>query len=221
MEGIFFAGETVDSSYSEFLLHLKNICLAFSLYFGITYLIFYFRIPSNFISFEHTFISILSVFLILFNDPLSLITLMYPNYITLSLSTVQLMSFLSLLIVFWVIMMERIHKETIMLKTYLLSKNKIILYCLIGLLMNISGVAMNLQFKYYPGFHINSEYPITYQLLMFFSALMIGFILIKLLYSSYWTIRKWNKIIPRHKFFFLFSFYFILLILFLIVSSFY
>lgn len=48
---------------------LRLFCLILSVSFGIAYLIFLKNIPSNLRTFEHKYLGLISVFLILFNNP--------------------------------------------------------------------------------------------------------------------------------------------------------
>ena len=62
-------------------------------------------------TFEHKAIFVISIGLILFNDPLSIVSL-YTHSIALNIFTSLTSSiFITLLIYLWIIMLERIHKE--------------------------------------------------------------------------------------------------------------
>lgn len=128
--------------------------------------------------------------------------------------------YLSLVILFWTIMMQRIHKETILLRTNLLNNKSFAIFGIIFIMMYTYTLCLNYYTKYYPGFHMNSEHPKLfklYQALCIF--IIIGFIAL-FLYSVAKVFKNWNRLIPRHKFFFIFSFYFIVIFIGLILSFF-
>ena len=65
--------------YTDFLLSLRYTFLILSIIFGIIYLIFFFKMPNPIKTFEHKYIALLSISLILFNDPFYAITIYNAN----------------------------------------------------------------------------------------------------------------------------------------------
>lgn len=129
--------------------------------------------------------------------------------------------YLSLLFLFWFIMMERIYKETIMIKTNLLNSRNIIVFCLIFLLLCLFNILINILFKIDPGFHFNTKYPQLYKIYIFVCAIVLLFFLGLIIISTIKILKNWNKIIPRHRFFFVFTFYFIMILFLFLVVLFY
>lgn len=220
INGINFYAKTIDKNFIQFLLLLRLVCLVVSTIFGISYLMFLQKIPRVLRTFEHEYIAVLSIFLVFFNNPFYGFALIHNNLLSILVGNILVISFLSLVIFFWYLMMQRIHKETIMIGTNLVNKKNKAIFLVIYLLLLFYSLAINLLSKYYPGLHLDSEFPklyIAYQV----SCLVVSTIILSLIiYGMFKVYRNWNKIIPRHKFFFIFSLYFILIFFLLILSFF-
>ncbi len=100
-----------------------------------------------------------------------------------------------------------------------MNKANISLFMFIVIILSVSSYIVIIFSKYDPGFHLNAEYPLIFKIFLSFVILIAFILLLLFLYNSYYIFKSWNKLIPRHKFFSLFSFYFILVMFFLIISG--
>lgn len=116
--------------------------------------------------------------------------------------------------------MIRIHKENVMITTNLLNKKTKIISILIFLLMFFYSLLVNYFNKVNPGFHIDAEYPKIFKFYISLCTILCFGILGLIIYSIWKVYKNWNKIIPRHKFFFIFSLYFIIIFFMLGLSFF-
>ena len=123
---------------------MRYICLGFSIFFGFGYFVFFSKVPKNLLTFEHYYIGLLSIALVLFNDPLYAISLLRNEIYLTIISNFFIVIFLSLLIFFWVIMMQRIIKETVMIKTELLNCANILFFVVLFFILIATTFATNI-----------------------------------------------------------------------------
>ena len=71
----------------------------------------------------------------------------------------------------------------------------------------------------YPAIHINLDYPFVYDFFRFLLIIFILFFVLHFVFNSFKIIKRWNLIINRNKFFYLFSLYFIIFLVFSIVIT--
>lgn len=71
-----FQAKTIDWKYIQFLILLRFICLIISTISGFIYLSFLKNVPNDISTFEHKYIAVLSLSLVLFNNPFSGISLL-------------------------------------------------------------------------------------------------------------------------------------------------
>ena len=81
----------------------------------IFYGLFFIRIPKNLRTFEHKYILLLSVSLVIFNDPFYLLTIYKAGPTMAFFSTFFVVQFITFLIIFWVVMIRRRKKLEIFL----------------------------------------------------------------------------------------------------------
>lgn len=208
--GVYFSVFVVSEKYTRFLMILRYTFLALSILMGVFYLIFFIRIPPLARTFEHKAIAILSVLLIFFNDPFYYLTIYKVSKYLAVLSSLQVIVFLSFLIFFWAVMLQRIHKEKVSLDTLLINKYSIGVGLVTFTLYMIVGVIGSLAVRWDPGFHARQDYPTVYDafliiLIVYAVSLLLGF-----LYNSFQIFKEWNKIIQRHRIFYYLSIYFII-----------
>ena len=75
LKGIIFNAKVVSIKYTNFLITLRYTFFAISILGLIFYSLFFCNIPKNLRTFEHKYIMVLSVSLVVFNDPFYLITI--------------------------------------------------------------------------------------------------------------------------------------------------
>lgn len=85
VEGMYLHSKTVSKNYTIFVFWLRYIFVLISLISGIIYLIFYFKTPKEIRTFEHSFIALLSISIILFNNPLHALQIYSPSTFIISL----------------------------------------------------------------------------------------------------------------------------------------
>lgn len=106
-----FSAVTANSRYTMFLLLLRYSLFIVSVLMGSRYFKFYWAMNNFMKTFEHKAIFWLSIFLIFFNDPFYAATILKSNLVFSILSTLFVCVFLSFMILFWIVMLQRIHRE--------------------------------------------------------------------------------------------------------------
>ena len=106
-----FSAVTANSRYTMFLLLLRYSLFLISVLMGSRYFKLYWSMNNFVKTFEHRAIFWLSIFLIFFNDPFYAATILKSNLFFSVLSTLFVCVFISFLILFWIVMLQRIHKE--------------------------------------------------------------------------------------------------------------
>lgn len=103
--------QTTDSVYILSLAALRYAFLGFSLVSCIVYFVFYVRTKRILRTFEHTMILVLSVSVVLFNDPLNLPALTNPSVPMTVFSTICLTQFFSVLALFMLGLTQKLRYE--------------------------------------------------------------------------------------------------------------
>lgn len=107
---MFFVNRS-NPSFTFFLLVVRYWLLGIALIgFGF-YLNFYLNSSKTNLTFEHHYIMILSIGLLMMNDPLSAATILIGTPVFVVFSTIYVTLFLSLILFFWTLMYTRIHSE--------------------------------------------------------------------------------------------------------------
>jgi hypothetical protein len=145
------------SAYINFLLLIRYLCLIVSAVGLAYYASFYTRIPVELVSFEHQFILVLSIGLVLFNDPFYAITLLLPNAFFAFFSTVFVTGFIAMLIFFWMIMFERMSKEPVSLGTQLVQIKNVLPVGLLFFFITVIGMSATILTRFNPGMHLYDE----------------------------------------------------------------
>ena len=178
------------------------------------------QIPTNLRTFEHLYIGLLSLSLILFNNPIYGFIVVKNTTFFNFLGDTFIILYFSMLILFWIVMMDRIYKETILLRTKLLNRRNMAIFGMIFFVMLIYTIMLNYFNKYQPGFHFDNEYPIIFKVYQSICFMILLTFTAIFMWSVVKIFKNWNKLIPRHKFFFIFSFYFIIIFIGLTISFF-
>lgn len=106
-----FTAVTANSKYTMFLLLLRYSLFLLSVIMGSRYFKTYWSLNKFVRTFEHKAIFWMSIFLILFNDPFYAATILKANIFFSVLSTLFVCIFLTSLILFWIVMLQRMHRE--------------------------------------------------------------------------------------------------------------
>lgn len=124
-ESFTFTTVTANSKYTMFLLLLRYSLFIISVLMSSRYFKVYWSLNKLVRTFEHRAIFWLSILLIFFNDPFYAATILKSNLFFSILSTLFVCAFLSYMILFWVIMLQRIHREPATPETKLLDNKSI------------------------------------------------------------------------------------------------
>ena len=117
----------VNSKYTLMIMGLKFVFFLISVILGIVYIRFFRKMNSFIKTFEHRMIYALSILLIMFNDPLTVLEVFKPSMFFLVLESFSISIFVTALIVFWIVMIKRIHSEATTPETKLI-KNKLTIF---------------------------------------------------------------------------------------------
>ena len=221
IKGVRFFAKTQNPAYTTFLIALRYTCLAISTVFLIFYYLFYRSIKPEYKTFEHKFIFILSIAVLFFNDPLYAATILKSNTCLSVLSSLFVVSFITLLLVFWIIMMQRIPRESIRINTEMINIKNIILGGAIFIMLSIIVCYASIIVRFDPAYHVEYEYPTAYMVLLILVIITFIILLLLFFFNAYRIFKTWSKVIPRHKFFFTFSFYFVITLFFMVSSGLY
>lgn len=107
-DGIYFTIKIGNSKYNLFVVFLRGFTMILSIIGLINFIVQYRQIPSTFSKFEHNRILILSIFLVLFNDPLYFIVVLRPSVFWDVYSTIVVQFFYFELLLFWIKMTWKI-----------------------------------------------------------------------------------------------------------------
>ena len=118
-------------------------------------------------------------------------------------------------------MIRRIHKEPVRVGTKLLDRYSLIIGLLGFVLYLTTGVTASMVYRFNPGFHANTEYPIVYKIFIIFLIIYGVILIILLLFNTYKIFKTWKKNIPRHKVFFTLSFYFFFAMFLISIAGYY
>jgi len=221
LEEMTFFIYTSNPSYITYLMALRYTLLALSIIACAIYAFYYVRSPVELRTFEHRYIFLLSIALIFFNDPFYALTILKSNPFWAVLSTLFVTTFVTLLIFFWITMIRRIHLEPSSVRTKLINPYTIAIAVLFFIIITVPALVATIYSRFNPSLHFNAEYPIAYSIFIIFNLVFAILLLVMFFYNIYQVTKKWNLTIPRHRFFLVFSFYFVMTLFFLIASGVY
>eukprot|EP01017_Pseudomicrothorax_dubius_P034233 TRINITY_DN4669_c0_g1_i4.p1 TRINITY_DN4669_c0_g1~~TRINITY_DN4669_c0_g1_i4.p1 ORF type:complete len:464 (+),score=84.96 TRINITY_DN4669_c0_g1_i4:141-1532(+) len=195
--------------YAQYLLILKYMFFFVSVIALLLYYKFLKKINPSDRIFEQKMLLVLSIALVLFNDPFFAVTLLYPSFLSALFSTVFVTSFYCLLLLFWLCQFERICTENDKKGTKTMKPWKVVLILVVWFTLVISYTILSYTYQQDPATNYESEDEGTYQIFKVFSILLV-MIVVGVLVNYYVNFcRVWNTRIGRHKNFFFFSTYFI------------
>jgi len=110
---------------------------------------------------------------------------------------------------FWLIMIERVHKEKLRVETRLVNFKNILLGINGFVIFFVLGAVSAIAWRFDPAFHEKTDYPQIHNV-FFISMLIFLFILAFHFIRNFYIIYvQWNRLIPRHRVFIMVSVYFI------------
>lgn len=157
VDGMVFNGRTQNPKFTAFLMAFRYTLFAVSVLALLVYGFFYCRQPSNHLTFEHKFILLLSASLCFFNDPIFGITIMKPTIAAAVFSTLFVMQFIGLLVVFWVAMWRRMHMETVSPTTAQANWAAWLLGFIVFVLLTVAGSASSVYTRLDPSSHVYAK----------------------------------------------------------------
>lgn len=132
--GISYNLITINKDYNISVISIRMLLLVLSLLNLISYIFFYRETNRISRTFEHKFILIMSFSLVFFNDPIFILTTLFPSITLISISTISITQFFTIVSFFWLVLWNRIHSETNQINT----KNISVINILISFLLFIS-----------------------------------------------------------------------------------
>lgn len=157
VDGMVFGGRTQNPKFTAFLMAYRYTLFALSVLAFLVYCVFYCRQPANQLTFEHRFILLLSISLMFFNDPIFGITIMHPTVAAAVFSTIFVMQFVGLLVVFWVAMWRRMHTETVLATTAQANWAAWLLGTIVFVMLTIAGAASAVYTRLDPSVHVYAK----------------------------------------------------------------
>jgi hypothetical protein len=221
LEAMSFFIYASNPTYTTYLMALRYTLLALSVITFAIYTCYYIKSPVELRTFEHRYILMLSIALIFFNDPFYALTILKSNPFWAVLSTLFVTTFVSLLVFFWMIMVRRIHLEPSSVHTKLTNPFTIAIGIFFFVIITVPAILASIYSRFNPSLHFNAEYPIAYSIFIIFNLVLAILLLVMFFYNIYQVTKQWNMTIARHRFFLVFSFYFIMTLFFLVASGVY
>lgn len=204
-----FHFEMVNSKYTTSLIIIRYFFLFFSI---LALSLFYLQLKKleNFHwVIEQKLTLYLSILLIMFNDPLYVITILVPNFFSAFLSVLCVVNFVAFFIIFLLTVLHRIHVENGQKRSKVLDKKKI------GFGLTI-WFFMIYMYSYFSYKHLKDPAVTTQTELKGFAMfvkvmvfLIFSIYMISLAYLYYAICKQYSKKIWRNKLFVIFEIYFI------------
>lgn len=221
VDGILFSGKTQNDKYTTYLMVYRYVLLAISILFCLAYVVFYCKTPKTQITFEHRFILLLSLSVVIFNDPVFAVTIFSPTIAAATFSVIFVMQFVGFLVVFWIVMWRRMHREPVSSSSKEANWMAWLLGFIVFVMLTIAGSAASVYTRIDPGVHPYTSRPVLYSVFLYITVALCAILLIGLLYHSYQIYKSWNQVIARHRFFFQWSLMMVVIMFALLVAGLY
>jgi len=211
-DAVRFAGSTQNPPFTDFLLYFRYSFTILSFIGLLLYCIHICRAPGADITFEHRMILALSVFLVLFNDPLFAATLFRPSSALAVVSTLFVTLFASSLVVFWMVMYRRIVTEVLEKNTKQCGWVSYIFGLILFCILSVASGLRSVYARFEPGVHPSTSLPLVSRI---FNTISISLAIIIVFYFIYYTYKisaKWHQVIKRQQVFFRWSILFVILL---------
>lgn len=157
VDEVFFFMYTSNPSYTTYLIALRYTLLCVSLIGLISFGCFYRGIQDENKTFEHKFILILSVALVLFNDPLYALTTYYGSIGLSIFSTIHVSMFFSFVIFFLMVMFPRMNFEMNKISSDMVTWTNIIFGLVIFVFMTLLLSIQTVYCHYNPSIHFDLQ----------------------------------------------------------------
>ena len=195
-EGVDLFVLTLNPAFTTFLVVFRIFLFFFSGIFFI-YFIVHLNNFKQHITLEQKLISILSAGLLIYNNPLYVVSMFRPSLMASFISDVCNAFFISLLICYWLFMTDRI-----------ISKNDqpfsaplvTCFIALMGLLLS-SGFYLSYISRFDPAYHLGTKHPLTFKILVAIVGSFVGALLLVLLARFYKITKVFGNTSARHRMF--------------------
>ena len=157
VEGMLFFMYTSNPRYTIYLLTLRYSLLLISLISLVSYAYFYKSLQETNRTFEHKYIYLLSIALVLFNDPLYAFTTFYGSITFAVFSTIHVSMFFSLLIFFWMVMFPRMNFEQDKISTRFASWTSIFASFFIFIFLSLLLSIQTVYCRFNPSMHFDIQ----------------------------------------------------------------
>lgn len=131
------------------------------------------------VTFEQKFLKIIGYSLFAFNDPFTLFNLLDPFYFSPIIISVEIGFFVTVVMIFWLTMFERVNRETYSPSTYVMSWWKIGISVILGLMLTLATIFASYNYLDDPTFSVEYTHSKIYTTL---SWIANGIVLLCFLY---------------------------------------
>ena len=201
IQGLAFFIEYQNPSFTWYFVTSRIVLLAVSALALVLYGLAYSKISREDATFEHRSILMLSILLVLFNDPLYIITVLVPSFPLALISSLFIVMFLLALFLFWLVMLKRVLTEVNQVGTALIDLWKKVYVgvfaCILISMCVVLLVVYRFDYRYDLG---NSWPPVMIVFWVFQSAMIIGFIVLTLI-TMCKAVTNYNNISNRGRVF--------------------
>lgn len=148
---------TSNPDYTMYQLFLRYSLVLVSFVSLVTYAIFYVNLLERNRTFEHKYILFLAVTLVLFNDPFYVISLFYGSVPVYLFQNIQMSLFLAYIVHFWMVMLQRIHRERNQSETAFMNCSTLVFSFVTFIITCFALSIQNVYCYYNPGLHFQNQ----------------------------------------------------------------
>ncbi|EAS03482.3 Wnt secretion Wnt-binding factor (macronuclear) [Tetrahymena thermophila SB210] len=206
---IAFQHEYVNSDYTSFLLALRYTCVIVSIIMTIAYVRKLQRISYFHWVIEQRLIVLLSGLLILFNNPFYATTILIPNMASAFFDVFFLVNFFVCLLVFFLVILDRVINENGQKLSKALDKKKIIFAFVIYIFLLLTYIGFSYNHLDDPYTSFQDSFGGFYDFCKWTGVVILVAYFLYIIYLYYWVFKSYNTLIWRNRLFSLFSMYYI------------
>lgn len=208
----FFYVTASNPGFSVFLIVVRSVLLLLSIVFGFFYLRFYSATPAQDRTFEHHFITILTVALIMLNDPVYAVSVLYGYLPLVVLSTLYIAIFFTLVFFFNLVMYKRMHSEVGNRFTNLISNSTIAAaLSFFGLIASVL-IVVAVYSRFDPTVDLEKTFKGLHWAALYLGGFLFSVIFSLFLIHSARTFEKWDQLLGRHKFFYFWNLFVVVML---------
>jgi len=198
----FFYVTASNPRFSVFLIAVRSFLLLLSLVFGAFYLRFYSAAPIEDRTFEHHYIMVLSVALVMLNDPIYSLSVLFGYLPLVVFSTLYIAVFFSLVFFFNLVMYKRMHSEIGQRFTGLISNSTIAAALSFFSMIAAVLVVVAVYSRFDPTVDLEKSFKGLHLVVLYFGGFLFSVVLSLFMIHSSRIFEKWDQVLGRHKFFY-------------------